>query len=109
MILTTDCPPRPGLGGHPSDGYFGQTNGSSAIITATLRALMKFYEVEIPQHLMPALILSVEKEELGIQAGLQDRVVQTYGGIVYMDFDRNLPEGRGYGIYEQLKPEKLPP
>jgi glucuronokinase len=58
---------------------------------------------------MPGLILSVEKEELGIQAGLQDRVVQTYGGIVYMDFDRNLLEGRGYGIYEELKPEKLPP
>jgi glucuronokinase len=58
---------------------------------------------------MPGLILSVEKEELGIQAGLQDRVVQTYGGIVYMDFDRNLLEGRGYGIYEELKPQKLPP
>ena len=83
--------------------------GSSAIITATLRALMEFYEVDIPKHLMPALILSVEKEELGIQAGLQDRVVQTYGGIVYMDFDRNLIEGRGYGIYEELKPAKLPP
>src|SRR5207244_2333276 len=62
--------------------------GSSAIITATLRALMKFYGVEIPRHLMPGLILSAEKEELNIQAGLQDRVIQTYEGIVYMDFDR---------------------
>src|SRR2546425_5890076 len=70
---------------------------------------MEFYQVDIPKHLMPALILSVEKEELAIQAGLQDRVVQTYGGIVYMDFDRNLIEGRGYGIYEELKPPKLPP
>jgi glucuronokinase len=83
--------------------------GSSAIITATLRALMKFYEVEIPKHLMPGFILSVEREELGIQAGLQDRVIQTYEGIVYMDFDRKLMEERGYGGYEELKPPKMPP
>ena len=83
--------------------------GSSAIITATLRALMQFYEVQIPKHLMPTLILSAEKDELGIQAGMQDRVIQTYEGIVYMDFERSLMEGRGYGIYEELKPEKMPP
>jgi glucuronokinase len=83
--------------------------GSSAIITATLRALMEFYGIQIPKHLMPSLILAAEKEELGIQAGLQDRVIQTYEGLVYMDFERSLIESRGYGIYEELKPEKLPP
>jgi glucuronokinase len=83
--------------------------GSSAIITSTLRALMDFYNVDIPREKLPALILSAEKEELGIQAGLQDRVIQTYEGIVYMDFDRKLIEGRGYGIYEELEPPKLPP
>ena len=31
-------------------------------------------------------MLSVEREELGITAGLQDRVVQVYEGLVYMDF-----------------------
>jgi glucuronokinase len=83
--------------------------GSSAIITSTLRALMQFYHVEIPRERMPALILSAEKEELDIQAGLQDRVIQTYEGIVYMDFERRLIDGRGYGIYEELHPPKLPP
>ena len=83
--------------------------GSSAIITATLRALMQFYRVDIPKHLMPTLILSAEKEELGIQAGLQDRVIQTYEGLVYMDFERSLMESRGYGIYEELRPPKMPP
>jgi glucuronokinase len=83
--------------------------GSSAIITATLRALMQFYEVTIPRERMPELILSVERDELNIQAGLQDRVIQTYEGIVYMDFDRKLIEGRGYGEYQELKPSKLPP
>lgn len=31
----------------------------------------------------PGVVLSAE-EELGIAAGLQDRVVQVYGGLVYM-------------------------
>jgi len=83
--------------------------GSSAIITATLRALMRFYEVNIPKERMPGLILSVETGELGISAGLQDRVIQTYEGIVFMDFERSLIEGRGYGNYEELRPPKLPP
>ena len=84
-------------------------SGSSAIITAMFRALMRFHEVDIAKHLLPGLLLSVETEELGISAGLQDRVIQTYEGIVYMDFDRKLMESRGHGTYEPLKPQKLPP
>jgi glucuronokinase len=84
-------------------------SGSSAMVTATFRALMAFYEVSIPKHYLPTLTLSVEKEELGISAGLQDRVIQAYEGIVYMDFERSLVEGRGYGHYEPLNPPKLPP
>jgi glucuronokinase len=83
--------------------------GSSAIITATLRALQAFYDVQIPRERMPALTLSVERDELSIQAGLQDRVIQTYEGIVYMDFDQKLIEERGYGDYQDLRPERLPP
>ena len=82
--------------------------GSSALIVATLRALTKFYEVEIDKNHLPALTLSVEKDELGISAGLQDRVIQTFEGIVYMDFDRKLIEERGYGDYEELRPPHLP-
>jgi glucuronokinase len=83
--------------------------GSSAIVVATLRALMQFYRIDIPKHLLPSLALTVEKDELGISAGLQERVIQTYEGFVYMDFDRKLLEGRGYGIYESLTPPKMPP
>ncbi|HEX4123225.1 MAG TPA: hypothetical protein VHY37_00755 [Tepidisphaeraceae bacterium] len=84
-------------------------SGSSAIVVAMLRALCKFYEVTIPNEQMPALALSAEKDELNIAAGLQDRVIQTYEGIVYMDFDKKLIEGRGYGNYEPLTPQKMPP
>lgn len=86
--------------------------GSSAIITATFRALMEFYgvtEQQLPQPILPTLILEVETEELGIAAGLQDRVVQVYGGLVYMDFDQAYTEAHGHGRYENLDLELLPP
>ena len=83
--------------------------GSSAIITACWRALMEFYRVEIPKHLVPSLVLSVENDELGIPAGLQDRVIQGYEGVVFMDFNRASIEKLGYGIYEELDPALLPP
>ncbi|MCC7300075.1 MAG: GHMP kinase [Verrucomicrobia bacterium] len=82
--------------------------GSSAIITACFRGLMQFYGVTIPNPLLANLILSVEKDELGISAGLQDRVAQVYKGLVYMDFDRAVMEKQGWGNYEPLPPEKLP-
>jgi glucuronokinase len=82
--------------------------GSSAIITACWRALMQFYHVQIPNHILPSLVLSVENEELGIPAGLQDRVIQTYEGVVFMDFNRASIEKLGYGIYEELDPATLP-
>jgi len=93
----TDIPRRVGLA------------GSSAIITATLRALMRFYGVDIPRPVQPSLILAAERDELNIQAGLQDRVIQTYEGVVYMDFSRELIERDGYGRYEPLDPALLPP
>ncbi len=82
--------------------------GSSAIITATVRALCRFYGIEIQREILPSLILSAEREELGINAGLQDRVIQVYEGCVFMDFDRKIMEAKGHGHYESLDPELLP-
>ena len=66
-------------------------SGSSAIIVACFRCLMKYYtltldDLHIAFEQFPQLMLDIEVKELGIAAGLQDRVVQTYGGLVYMDF-----------------------
>ena len=97
MEYETDIPVRVGLA------------GSSAIVTSALRALMAFFEVEIPQPHLPNVILSVELDELGIAAGLQDRVIQVYGGVVFMDFDRDRVREQGHGDYEPLDPEQLPP
>lgn len=83
--------------------------GSSAIVTACLRALMEFYGVAIPKVEQPQLILSVERDEIGISAGLQDRVIQVYQGVVYMDFEKSYMEKHGHGKYEELSPALLPP
>lgn len=83
-------------------------SGSSAIVVALFRALMQFYKVEIPLEYLPQLVMVSETEELGITAGLQDRVIQCYEGCVYMDFDQKLIETQGYGKYERINPELLP-
>ncbi len=82
--------------------------GSSAIITATMRALMKFYNVEIHLPVLPSIILSAEIDELGINAGLQDRVIQVYEGCVYMDFEKKYLEKNNHGKYEPIDPLHLP-
>jgi glucuronokinase len=86
--------------------------GSSAIIVATLRGLMEFYGIEIPLEAQPSFVLQVEQGELGITAGLQDRVIQVYEGVVYMDFDRareRVVDGLPTYAYEPLDPACLPP
>jgi glucuronokinase len=82
--------------------------GSSSIIIAALRALCEYYKVEIPTAVQARLALETETRELGVTAGPQDRVIQVYEGMVYMDFDRTLMESRGYGEYEPLDPALLP-
>ena len=86
--------------------------GSSAIIVATLRCLMEFYDVQIPIEAQPTFVLLVEQEELGITVGLQDRVIQVYEGLVSMDFDADterIVDGLRCYRYEPLDPALLPP
>ena len=86
--------------------------GSSAIIVATLRCLMKFYGVTIPIEAQPSLVLAVERDELRIGAGLQDRVIQVHEGLMYMDFAREherMIAGWPAYHYERLDRAMLPP
>jgi len=86
--------------------------GSSAIIVATLKALCEFYDVQINRQHLPTLALEVETRELGIPAGLMDRVVQVWGGLVSMDLRKQaMTEQGGYqcGLYEQLDSALIPP
>ena len=71
--------------------------GSSAIITASLRALCQYYDLKIPLPVQANLAPETGTRELSVPAGLQDRVVQAYQGLVYMDFSQTQTEARDFG------------
>jgi len=78
--------------------------GSSAIIIAVLKSLLRFHGIQrIGPAQLAELALSVEIRDLGITAGLQDRAVQSFGQLVYMDF----PRGKK-ASYETLDSRLLP-
>lgn len=87
--------------------------GSSAIMTATVRALMDFWGIskkDISDAVLANIVLTAETEGLGIAAGLQDRVVQAYLKPVYMDFSKKAFENnKGVcGDYKTMKEEEMP-
>src|SRR5215471_14938411 len=69
--------------------------GSSAIITAALRALCFYFDVQIPDPIRANLALETETKELGVPAGLQDRVIQAFEGLIYMNFARDIMDRQG--------------
>lgn len=77
--FTTRIPRAVGLG------------GSSAIVVATLRALCELWSVQLAPMATAQLALSIELDDLGIAAGLQDRIAQTHGGLTFMDFATDPP------------------
>ena len=60
--------------------------GSSAIVIAVLRALIDAHGEQLPDGELARIALAAEAEELGIAAGLQDRLVQVHDALLYMDF-----------------------
>ena len=89
--IETEIPREVGLG------------GSSAIVTATLRALGAFASAGLDPATIAAIALAVETDDLGIAAGPQDRLIQAHEGLLYLDFSE-LAEGR----CERLDPSSLP-
>ena len=85
--------------------------GSSALVIAALRCLADWVALDIPDHILPSIALRVETEQLGLTAGLQDRVVQCYGGLVAMNFGDMEVDARfgvSHGDYHRLDPSHLP-
>ena len=84
--------------------------GSSAIVTAMLRGLSRWHGIEIEPSVLATLALNAE-QSLGISAGLQDRVIQAYEGMVYMDFSKDSIQttelGFEVGGYSKIAPELL--
>jgi glucuronokinase len=76
--------------------------GSSAIVTATVRALCALHGHVLAPDALAELVLAVEVEDLGIAAGPQDRYAQAHEGLVLMDFAGARPH------VERLDPALLP-
>jgi glucuronokinase len=93
MRYATDVPRQVGMG------------GSSAIITAALHALMRWFEVRIEPAELSEITLAAEVEDLGITAGPMDRAMQAYEGALAMDFR----PPRTARSYRRLDPALLPP
>ncbi|MEM9467435.1 MAG: hypothetical protein AAGA90_18820 [Actinomycetota bacterium] len=91
--LTTDVPLRSGL------------SGSSAILLATLRALDTHLDLALDPLEMARIVWDIERHDMGVVAGPQDRVIQALGGLQFMDFG-----GRDeIGVHEPLDAALLPP
>ena len=76
--------------------------GSSAIVTATVRALCALHGHVLAPDALAEMVLAVEVEDLGIAAGPQDRYAQAHEGLVLMDFAGARPH------VERLDPALLP-
>lgn len=85
--------------------------GSSAIVIATIRAVVTAHSTSTwamrlaaDPALTAAIALDAERRELGIAAGLQDRVVQAFDRPMFMDFESvtSLGEGLESGVYRPL-------
>jgi glucuronokinase len=77
--------------------------GSSAIVIAVLRALLAAHDLALTPDELAREALAAETEELGIAAGLQDRLVQVHGALLAMDFG---PSGGGAEVLDRAL---LPP
>jgi glucuronokinase len=64
--------------------------GSSAIVIAVLRALCTATGASLGSDALARMALAVETEDLGIAAGLQDRLVQVHEALLATDFGREL-------------------
>ncbi|MDA1267110.1 MAG: hypothetical protein O2816_18680 [Planctomycetota bacterium] len=92
VTFRTDIPRQVGL------------SGSSAIVIAALRAWSYWFELEITPFELSEIALAAENVSLGMVAGPQDRVVQSYGGLVSMDFSGP----RAPTSYKRMDPSLLP-
>ena len=73
-------------------------------MVAVLRALGSLWSVTLEPLAMAELALSIEVDDLGIAAGLQDRIAQTHAGLTFMDFG-----APGATTVGELDTARLPP
>jgi len=63
--------------------------GSSALLTASLRAILDYSQYSVSKLDQVDIVWKTEKENLGIPAGPQDRVAQVFEGLVFLEQGKN--------------------
>lgn len=74
LLLHSDAPPGSGLG------------ASSAMIVALVGLLKEYEHLPLTDYEIAELACLIEREELGIQGGLQDQYAAAFGGFNYIEF-----------------------
>ena len=74
LLLHSDAPPGSGLG------------ASSAMMVALVGLLKEFKHLPLTDYEIADLACVIEREELGIQGGLQDQYAAAFGGFNYIEF-----------------------
>ena len=85
--------------------FQGGLSGSSALVTAALRAWSRWFAAPLAARRVAELALEVENDVLGIRAGPLDRVVQAHDGLLAMDFAAPFAPAAA----RRLDPALLPP
>jgi D-glycero-alpha-D-manno-heptose-7-phosphate kinase len=74
LLLHSDAPPGSGLG------------ASSAMMVVLVGLLKEFENLALTDYEIADLACVIEREELGIQGGLQDQYAAAFGGFNYIEF-----------------------
>jgi D-glycero-alpha-D-manno-heptose-7-phosphate kinase len=75
LFLHSNAPPGSGLG------------SSSSVMVALIGLLKEFHRLALTDYEVAQLAFALEREDLGIEGGLQDQYASTFGGFNFIEMD----------------------
>lgn len=85
--------------------FRGGLSGSTALLVATLSAVLAYRDIHYSTYHMAELARMIEYRYLGVFCGYQDAYMSTFGGLNYMDFrDKEFHQAFGTDPYATIEP-----